>query len=60
MFIDNQHCLISFEEMFYGTIDGASVYPIEVVRRCLEVYAAEVILAHNHPSGITEPSVADR
>lgn len=60
LFLDNQHRLITFEELFYGTIDGASVYPREVLRRSLEVNAAAVIFAHNHPSGIAEPSAADR
>ena len=45
--------------MFYGTIDGAAVYPREVVKRCLHNNAAAVIFAHNHPSGIAEPSQAD-
>lgn len=60
LFLDNQHRLIRYEEMFYGTIDGASVYPREVVRRALELNAAAVIFAHNHPSGVVEPSNADR
>jgi len=60
LFLDNQHRLISYEEMFYGTIDGASVHPREVVKRALEVNAAAVIFAHNHPSGVSEPSQADR
>ena len=58
-FLDNRHRLLSFDEMFYGTIDGASVHPREVVRRALEHNAAAVILAHNHPSGVAEPSRAD-
>lgn len=58
-FLDTRHRLIAFEEMFQGTIDGASVYPREVVRRALEHRAAAVILAHNHPSGVAEPSLAD-
>jgi len=60
MFLDNRHRVISFDKMFYGTIDGASVYPREVVRRAMEHNAAAVILSHNHPSGITEPSEADK
>lgn len=60
LFLDNQHRLIAYEEMFFGTIDGASVYPREVLRRCLELNAAAVIFAHNHPSGVAEPSAADR
>lgn len=60
LFLDNQHRLISYEELFFGTIDGASVHPREVVKRSLETNAAAVIFAHNHPSGIAEPSQADR
>ncbi|MEA1048575.1 DNA repair protein RadC [Lamprobacter modestohalophilus] len=59
LFLDNKHRLISIEELFHGTIDSASVHPRELVRRCIELSAAAVILGHNHPSGITEPSVAD-
>jgi len=59
LFLDNRHRIISFEELFRGTIDGASVHPREVVRRALERNAAAVILAHNHPSGVAEPSSAD-
>jgi DNA repair protein RadC len=59
MFLDNRHQLIEFEEMFRGTIDGASVYPREVIKRCFELNAAAIIIAHNHPSGITEPSRSD-
>ncbi|WP_339337897.1 DNA repair protein RadC [uncultured Oceanicoccus sp.] len=60
LFMDSQHRPIVFETLFYGTIDAASVYPREVVRRCLHHHAAAVILAHNHPSGVAEPSQADR
>jgi len=59
LFLDNRHRVIRYEELFQGTIDGASVHPREVVRRALEVNAAAVIFAHNHPSGVTEPSQAD-
>ena len=59
LFLDNRHRVIIFEELFRGTIDGASVHPREVVRRALQHNAAAVILAHNHPSGIAEPSRAD-
>lgn len=59
LFLDNQHRVIKFEELFRGTIDGASVYPREVVKKALAVNAAAVILAHNHPSGLAEPSQAD-
>jgi len=57
--LDNRHRLIRFHELFRGTIDGASVHPREVVKTALEDNAAAVILAHNHPSGIAEPSQAD-
>ncbi|CAK3069396.1 CP4-6 prophage; RadC-like JAB domain-containing protein YkfG [Vibrio crassostreae] len=60
MFLDNQHQLIEFEELFFGTIDAASIYPREVVKAALNHNAAAVVFAHNHPSGIAEPSQADR
>lgn len=60
LFLDNRCRVIRFEELFRGTLDGASVYPREVVKQALAVNAASVILAHNHPSGINEPSNADR
>lgn len=60
IFLDNRHRILAFEELFRGTIDGASVHPREVVRRCLAHNAAAVVLAHNHPSGVAEPSQADR
>jgi len=59
LFLNNQHQIVKLEELFKGTIDGAAVYPREVVKRCLYHNAAAVILAHNHPSGIAEPSQAD-
>lgn len=59
LFLDNRHRLIACDELFRGTIDGASVHPREVVRQALARNAAAVILAHNHPSGIAEPSQAD-
>jgi DNA repair protein RadC len=59
LFLDNRHQMLRYEELFSGTIDGASVHPREVVRRALEVKAAAVIFAHNHPSGVAEPSQAD-
>ncbi len=59
LFLDNRHRVIAFEELFRGTIDGASVHPREVVRRVLYHNAAAVILAHNHPSGVAEPSRSD-
>ena len=60
LFLDTRHRLISYDELFRGTIDGASVHPREVVRKSLEYNAAAVILAHNHPSGVAEPSDADQ
>ena len=59
LFLDTRHRVICFEEMFQGTIDGASVYPRVVVQRALEVNASAVVLTHNHPSGDPEPSPAD-
>jgi DNA repair protein RadC len=59
LFLDNRHRLIAFEELFRGTIDGASVHPREVVRQALLHNAASVIIAHNHPSGVADPSQAD-
>lgn len=59
LFLDNQHRLIAFEKLFQGSISSASVYPREVVKRGLHFNAAAVILAHNHPSGVAEPSEAD-
>ncbi len=60
LFLDNRHRMIACEELFRGSIDGASVHPREVVRRCLAHNAAAVIFAHNHPSGVAEPSQSDR
>jgi DNA repair protein RadC len=59
MTLDSRQRLIAFDELFRGTIDGASVHPREVVRQALARNAAGVILAHNHPSGVPEPSQAD-
>jgi DNA repair protein RadC len=59
IYLDNRHRIIAFEELFRGTIDGTSVYPREVVKQALGFNAAAVILAHNHPSGVAEPSQAD-
>ncbi|WP_295391725.1 DNA repair protein RadC [uncultured Thiodictyon sp.] len=59
LYLDNRHRVIQYEELFRGTIDGASVHPREVVRRVIETRSAAVILAHNHPSGVAEPSQAD-
>jgi len=59
LFLDNRHRMIRYEELFHGTIDGASVHPRQVVRRALHHNAAALIFAHNHPSGVAEPSRAD-
>ena len=58
--LDTRHRMIEYVELFHGTIDGAEVHPREVVRRALRCNAAAMIVAHNHPSGSTEPSAADR
>lgn len=60
LFLDTRHRLIRYEELFRGTVDGATVYPREVVKRALIHNASAVILGHNHPSGVSEPSEADR
>jgi len=60
LFLDNQHHILKFEELFSGTIDSASVYPREVLKKVLEHNAAAVIFAHNHPSGVNEASHADK
>ncbi|MES1924609.1 DNA repair protein RadC [Salinisphaera sp. T31B1] len=60
VFLDTRNRVIAFEELFRGTIDGAAVYPREVVKAALRHNAASLILAHNHPSGVAEPSAADR
>ena len=60
MLLNTQHQLIEYRELFFGTIDSASIYPREVVKAVLEVNASAVIFAHNHPSGIAEPSESDK
>lgn len=60
LFLDNRHRVIAFEELFRGSIDGCSVHPREVIRSCIKHNAAAVIFSHNHPSGVSEPSAADR
>ena len=60
LFLNTQNQLLASEELSQGTLDAASVYPREVVKRALELGAASVIFAHNHPSGVNEPSAADR
>jgi DNA repair protein RadC len=59
LYLDNRNRVIACEELFRGTIDGASVHPRAVVKRALIHNAAAIILAHNHPSGVAEPSQAD-
>jgi len=59
IFLDNRHKVIAYEEMFRGTIDGSSVYPREVVKRALQLNAAAMIIAHNHPSGVIDASQSD-
>ena len=60
LYLDSQHRVLNYRTLFFGTIDSASVYPREVLQSCLKQGAAAVIFAHNHPSGIAEPSQADR
>lgn len=60
LFLDNQHRLIAWEKLFFGTVNSANVHPREVVKRALHHNAAAVILSHNHPSGVAEPSDPDR
>ena len=60
LFLDTRHRVIRYEELFRGTVDGATVYPREVLKRALHHNAAAVIFGHNHPSGVAEPSEADR
>lgn len=59
IFLDSQHRLIEWRELFRGTLSQTSVYPREVVRQAMDLNAGAVILAHNHPSGLAEPSRAD-
>ncbi|GLQ87238.1 JAB domain-containing protein [Dyella flagellata] len=60
LWLDSRHCILDCQRLFMGTIDGASIYPREVVRAALDVNASAAILVHNHPSGATDPSAADR
>jgi DNA repair protein RadC len=60
VFVDSQHRIIAARELFRGTLAQTAVYPREVARQALRLNAAAVILAHNHPSGVAEPSTADR
>ncbi len=60
LFLDNKHRVIKYEELFRGTIDSSTVHPREVVRRALHYNAAAIVFAHNHPSGVAEPSQSDQ
>ena len=60
VFLDSQHQVLAYEPLFKGSVDQTSVYPRVVVQRALALNASALILAHQHPSGVTEPSVADR
>ena len=60
LWLDNRHRILDCQKLFTGTVDGASVHPREVVRAALGINASAAILAHNHPSGVAEPSAADR
>jgi DNA repair protein RadC len=60
VFLDNKHRILGYEELFYGTINQANIYPREIIRRALHHNAAALIFAHNHPSGVAEPSSEDR
>ena len=60
LFLDTRHRVIASEDLFQGSIDGACVYPRVVAERALRLSAAAVIVAHNHPSGVSEPSLADQ
>lgn len=60
IWLDTQHRVIKCEALFRGTLDACSVYPREILKRAIQLNAAAVILAHNHPSGVTDPSAADK
>ena len=60
LFLDNQHQVLKFERLFFGTLNAATVYPRIVVEQAIKHHAAAVILAHNHPSGVAEASIADK
>lgn len=60
IYLDGRHCVLAMELLFRGTVDTATIYPREIVKQILAVNAAAVILFHNHPSGIAEPSSADQ
>jgi len=60
LYLDSQHRLLRYDDLFFGTLDGAAVYPREVAVRALQYRAGALIFAHNHPSGVAQPSAADR
>ena len=60
LYLDSQHRLLRCDDLFFGTLDGAAVYPREVAVRALQYRAGALIFAHNHPSGVAQPSAADR
>ena len=60
IYLNSQHCVIKYEALFYGSLNQAPVYPAVIAKRALGLSAAAVILAHNHPSGVSEPSQADK
>jgi DNA repair protein RadC len=60
LWLDNRHRILDCQKLFTGTVDGASIHPREVVRAALSINACAAIFAHNHPSGVAEPSAADR
>ena len=60
LYLTTRHTLIKYEELFQGSIDGAAIYPREIVKRALQLNTAAVIIAHNHPSGLGDPSLADQ
>jgi DNA repair protein RadC len=60
LFLDARHRVIAYEELFYGTLDGTAVHPREIAKRALELNAGAVLFGHNHPSGMPEPSEADK
>lgn len=59
LFLDNQHRILAFEELFFGTINSSSVHPRVVLQRAIALNAAAIIVTHNHPSGVSEPSISD-
>lgn len=60
LFLNSKHEVLGYEELFFGTVDGAEIHPREVVKAALRKNATAIIVAHNHPSGSPEPSAADR